>query len=65
MLTCINEIGLNGFVKLKKLRMEHLEAIGANFAATFELFICQLRANTSLQFIKLERVFTQSNQHLV
>lgn len=58
MLTCLNQIGLNSFVKLKKLRIEHLEATGSNFAATYELFIGQLKINTSLTFIKLERVFT-------
>jgi len=54
---CVNEVGLNSFLKLKKLRMEHLEANSHQFNEVYEAFISQLKVNTSLTFVKLERVF--------
>jgi hypothetical protein len=58
---CVNEVGLNNFLKLKKLRMEHLEADGQQFHEVYEAFLSQLKVNTSLTFVKLERVFTKDN----
>ena len=60
----INEVGLNSFIKLKKLRLEHLEAEAAH-EETYSLFLTHLRANTTLTFVKLERVFTRDNSKLL
>ena len=63
-MVCINEVGLNSFCKLKKLRLEHLDAAPA-FDAAYEDFIANLRVNTTLTFVKLERVFTHDNARLL
>lgn len=54
---CINQVGLNNFVKLKKLRLEHLET-DPKFDEAYQTFLSSLRQNTSIVFVKLERLFT-------
>ena len=61
---CINEVGLNSFIKLKKLRIEHIETDQA-FDETYATFLRQLKANTTLTLVKLERVFTMDNARLL
>ena len=58
-LLCINEVGLNNFIKLKKLRLEHLEATDNAFDEAYGTFLEQLRVNSTLTFIKLERLFSR------
>lgn len=60
----INEVGLNSFIKLKKLRLEHLEAESA-FDETYAQFLRHLKSNTTLTFVKLERIFTRDNTKLL
>jgi len=60
-LMCVVEVGLNSFLKLKKLRIEHLEADSQQFNEVYEAFLSQLKVNTSLTFVKLERVLTKDN----
>lgn len=60
----INEVGLNSFIKLKKLRLEHLEAENP-YEETYTTFLRHLMTNTSVTFIKVERVFTRDNNKLL
>mmetsp|Transcript_25913 Transcript_25913/g.34690 ORF Transcript_25913/g.34690 Transcript_25913/m.34690 type:complete len:173 (-) Transcript_25913:766-1284(-) len=60
----INEVGLNSFIKLKKLRLEHLEAESA-YEETYTTFIRHLKANTSITFIKVEHIFTRDQNKLL
>ena len=38
-MTCVNEVGLNSFTKLKKLRMEHLESQSPADEAAYATFM--------------------------
>ena len=58
---CVNQAGLNSFLKLKKLRLEHLET-ESDHKDTYDTFVEQLSKNLTLTFIKLERFFTQDNE---
>lgn len=60
----INEVGLNNFIKLKKLRLEHLETDSA-YEDTYKLFLRHLKTNTSLTFIKIECIFTRDNNKVL
>lgn len=63
---CINEVGLNSFIKLKKLRLEHLDTDTAAFTdEAYNTFLSQLKVNTTLTFVKLERIFTRDNERLL
>lgn len=62
---CINEVGLNSFIKLKKLRLEHLDTETAAFDEVYDTFLGQLKVNTTLTFVKLERIFTRDNERLL
>ena len=57
-MVCVNEVGLNSFIKLKKLRLEHLESV-PEFDEAFKTFLRALSVNTTLTFVKLERIFTR------
>ena len=61
----VNEVGLNNFVKLKKLRLEHLEAENAQFDEIYQTFLDQLKSNSTLTFVKLERVCPRNNDKLM
>ncbi len=61
---CINEVGLNSFIKLKKLRLEHLDYHSA-YDETFQTFLSQLKVNKTLTFVKLERIFVRDNDKLI
>ena len=61
------EIGLNHFVRLKKLRVEHLNPENSEQSMTsftqstdevYKKFLLQLSENQTISFIKIERVFT-------
>ena len=52
---CLVEIGLNNFLKLKKLRIEHLS--GTDNDEIYNVFLQQLRQNQTLTLIKLEQVY--------
>ena len=60
----INQVGLNNFIKLKKLRLEHLETQPA-FDEAYLTFLNALKANTTLTFVKLEQIFKQDNERLL
>ena len=59
----VNEVGLNSFSKLKKLRLENLE--GTAFSKVYTSFIEQLRSNQTITFLKLENVFVKENEQLL
>ena len=63
-MSCITEVGLNSFIKLKKLRLEHIET-DQTFDETYATFLRQLKSNTTLTFVKLERVFTRDNASIL
>ena len=56
---CLVEIGMNAFLKLKKLRIEHLSGIEND--QTYNVFLQQLSQNQTLRLIKLEQVFTDDS----
>ena len=60
----INEVGLNSFIKLKKLRLEHIES-EPMYEETYMTFLRQLKTNKSVTFIKVERIFTRDNNKLL
>lgn len=60
----INDVGLNSFIKLKKLRLEHLES-DPRHEDTYTNFIRHLKTNTSVTFIKVERIFTRDHNKLL
>ena len=60
----MNEVGLNSFIKLKKLRLEHIDT-DETFDETYATFLRQLKINTTLTFVKVERVFTRDNARLL
>mgnify|MGYP001626776563 FL=1 len=61
---CVNQTGLNCFLKLKKLRLEYLET-ESGYKDTFDTFVEQLSTNLTLTFIKLERFFTRDNANVL
>jgi len=63
-MVAINAAGLNSFIKLKKLRLEHLEA-ESKYEETYTTFLQQLKSNTTLTLVKLERIFTRDNAKLL
>ena len=65
-------IGLNSFIRLKKLRVEHLNldsteaekkvtSFDLNKDEIYKQFLSQLSENQTISFIKIERVFVDDN----
>lgn len=54
----IVEIGLSSFIRLRKLRVEHLSITSTDHEAIFSRFLEQLSENQTISLIKMERVFT-------
>jgi hypothetical protein len=53
----IVEIGLASFIRLRKLRVEHLNEGDENNEIVYRRFLEQLSENKTISFIKLERIF--------
>ena len=53
------DIGLNQFIRLRKLRVEHLTSPDARTSGIFHRFLEQLATNQTILLIKMERVFNE------